>query len=247
MLRNSQGNYSFLKGGAAYSAGVIADDGYIVEHVRFTKPVPWKSGLDRAAAHLRSMGRPTAALCAVELRSPKPFTFPGFAEFNKPYREALEGMGLMVDSNNPIARTNVAPEGNAPAEPSLYAFAYTTPAADGRPSFVVSGAGEIDSGNPEDVVRRGETSREAMAEKARFVMSLIDGRVKGLGVTWQDVSVTNIYTVHSIDPLLRTEILPRIGTAELHGVVWYNTRPPVETIEFEVDVRGGTRESHLAG
>jgi hypothetical protein len=30
-------------------------------------------------------------------------------------------------------------------------------------------------------------------------------------------------------------------------VVWYNTRPPVETIEFEVDVRGGTRESHLAG
>jgi hypothetical protein len=246
MLRNSAGNFSFLKGGGAYSAGVVADDGYVVEHVRFTRPVPWKTALDRAGAHLKTAGRPASALCAVELRSPKPFTFPGFAEFNQPYREALEGMGLMVDGVNPIARTNVAPETDPPAEPCLYAFAYTAPAAGARRSFVVSGAGEIDSPNPEDVVRRGETSADAMAEKARFVMGMIDGRVNGLGVTWQDVTVTNVYTVHSIDPLVRSEILPRIGGAALHGVIWYNTRPPVETIEFEVDVRGGTRESYLS-
>ena len=247
MLHNSLGNFSFLRGGAAYSAGVVADDGFIVEHARFSKPVPWKAGLERVDAHLREAGRPAAALCAIELRSPKPFTFEGFKEFNDPYREALQSRGLMVEGVNPIARTNVAPEDQPPAEPSLYAFAYTVPAPGAVRSFVVSGAGEIaDGARPEDVVRRGETSAEAMLEKTRFVLGLVEGRLHALGATWQDVSVTNVYTVHDVDPLLRKEILPRIGAATLHGVTCYFTRPPVVTIEFEMDLRGGTREAYLS-
>src|SRR5438874_10654423 len=101
MLHNPLGNYSFLRGGGAYSAGVVADDGFTVDHVRFSKPVPWKTGLERMDAHLRDAGRPPAALCAIELRSPKPFTFEGFKDFNTPYREALESRGLMVDGLNP--------------------------------------------------------------------------------------------------------------------------------------------------
>lgn len=247
MLRNSQGNYAFLKGGGAYSAGAIADDGYIIEHVRFTTPVPWKAGLQRAEAHLRAGGRPAAALCGIELRSPKPFTFAGFGEFNTPYREALEAMGMMVDGANPVARTNVAPETGAPDEPALYAFAYTSPASGALRSFVVSGAGEIaDGAKPEDVVRRGETSGEALAEKARFVLDMVHVRLEALGATWHDVNVTNVYTVHYVNSLLRGEILPKIGPAALHGITWHNARPPVVTIEYEMDLRGGNRESYLA-
>src|SRR5947208_2224274 len=141
MLRNSSGNYSFLKGGGAYSAGVIADQGFAIDHVTFTGWVPWQAGLKRAAALLNAAGRPAAALCAVELRSPAPFSFAGFAEFNKPYREALETLELMVDGVNPVARTNVAPEVEPPGEPCLYAFSYTVPAGGAGRSFVVSGAG----------------------------------------------------------------------------------------------------------
>src|SRR6266852_8929075 len=40
-------------------------------------------------------------------------------------RALLTEWKLLVDGENPIARTNVAPLVGAPSEPSLYAFAYT--------------------------------------------------------------------------------------------------------------------------
>ncbi len=244
LLPNSRGGYSFLKGGASYSAGAIAANGFIIEHVRLARPVPWKAGFELVDAHLRAAGRPRAALCAIALRSPKPLSFAGFGEFNSGYVGVLKSWEILVDGVNPVARTNIAPELDPPAEPSLYSFAYTTPAERAPVSFAVAGAGEIPDGtlDPRDVVRAGETSPDALAEKTRFVLGLIEGRIHGLGATWDDVNVTNVYTVHDVGALLAAEILPRIGRAGQHGVTLHFSRPPIVSIEYEMDVRGGARE-----
>jgi hypothetical protein len=248
LLTNPRGNYSFLKGIGPYSAGVVASPGFAVEHVKLSRPVPWKAGFERVDAHLHSVGRSRHALCAMALRSPKPFSFAGFNEFNGRYVEVLKQWDVMVDGVNPVGRTNVAPEVGPPAEPSLYSFAYTVPAPHAAPSFVVAGAGELPEGSldPHDVVRGGETSHDALAVKARFVLGLMDGRVRGLGVSWDAVTVTNIYTVHDVNALLTAEILPRIGHARQHGVTWNYTRPPIVSIEYEMDLRGCGRELVIA-
>jgi hypothetical protein len=247
LLSNPRGGYSFLRGGSAYSAGAVADPGFAIEHVRLARAIPLAAGFALVDAHLRAAGRPRAALCAMALRSPEPFTFAGFKDFNGGYVEVLKSWDLMVDGINPVARTNVAPEVDPPAEPSLYWFAYTAPADGGARSFVVSGAGEMPegAGSPDDVVRRGETTPDAMAEKARCVLGLVEGRMRGLGAAWSDVTMTNIYTVHDVNALLVAEILPRIGPAGHHGVTWHYTRPPIVTIEFEMDLLGNVRQQNL--
>lgn len=224
-------------------------DGFVIEHVRLARTVPWKRGFELVDAHLSAMGRPRTALCSIALRSPKPMSFSGFKEFNAGYRDVLKSWELMVDGINPVARTNVAPEVDPPAEPSLYSFAYATPGTRTLPSFVVSGAGELPDGSSDlaDVIRAGETSGEGMAAKARFVLGLIEQRMESLGVSWEHVHVTNIYTVHDLNALLSTVLLPRMGRAGEHGATWYYSRPPIVSLEFEVDVRGGTREAIIKG
>ena len=246
LLSNTRGGYSFLRGGSAYSAGAVAAPGFAIEHVRLARATPLAAGFDLVDAHLRAAGRPRAALCAMALRSPEPFTFAGFKEFNGGYVEVLKSWDMMVDGINPVARTNVAPGLNPPPEPSLYSFAYTVP-GDGAGSFVASGAGEMPegAGSPDDVVRRGDISPDAMAEKARCVLGLVEGRMRGLGADWSDVTVTNIYSVHDVNALLAAEILPRIGPAGQHGVTWYYARPPIVTIEFEMDLLGRVRQQTL--
>jgi len=247
LLPNEKGGYSFLRGGKPYSAGVIAADGFAIEHVRLSTPVRWRAGFALVDAHLRDVGRPRAALCAIALRSPAPFTFDGFKEFNDGYVDVLKSWDILVDGVNPVARTNVAPEIQPPAEPSLYSFAYTTPSKSATPSFVVAGGGELPDGSfdPLDIVRRNETSSDALAAKAEFVLGLMEHRLRGLGASWSHVITTNIYTVYDINAMLATVVLPRIGAAAQHGVTWHYTRPPIVGIEYEMDVRGGTREIAL--
>ena len=240
LLPNPRGGYSFLRGISPYSAGVAASGDFAIKQVVLAGSVPWRAGLEQVDAQLKAAGRPRAALCAIALRSPKPFTFAGFNEFNAAYVDVLKSWGILVDGVNPIARTNVAPEVDAPPAPTLYSFAYTTPAKRAPISFVVAGAGELPEGSldPHDVVRRGETSPEALVAKTRFVLGLMESRLFGLGAKWDQVTATNIYTVHNVNALLASEILPRIGAAGRHGVIWHYTRPPIESIEYEMDLRG---------
>ena len=244
LIANLRGGYSFLQGGSAYSRGVAASEGFTMEHVRLERPVGWKAGFERIDAYLRAVGRPRGALCAIGLRSPEPYSFGGFTDFNGGYVEMLRAWEILVDGQNPVARTYVAPAWEPPAEPSLYSFAYTVPSESTRVSFVVAGAGELPEGSldPEEVVRRGETSADAMADKVRFVLDLMEGRLRGVGATWNDVTATNVYTVHDIAAMVSAEILPRIGRAVAHGVCWNYSRPPIVSIEFEMDVLGCARE-----
>jgi hypothetical protein len=244
LIENTRGNYSFLKGIAPYSAGVTAQAGFEIAHVRLPRYVPLRAGFDAIEAHLRRVGRPLQAMCGMELRSPKPFSFSGFNEFNAGYIDVLKKWNILLDGMNPVARTNVAPAVNPPAEPSLYGFSYTVPSTVNRKTFVVAGAGELPEGSlePRDVVRRGESTPPAIQEKIRFVMGLMEGRLRGLSVSWSDVTVSEIYTVHDIRPFLETELLKRQEEAGAHGVTWHYSRPPIESIEYEMDLRGCATE-----
>jgi hypothetical protein len=143
----------------------------------------------------------------------------------------------------------VAPEVRPPAEPSLYAFSYTVPssAAPTPPTFVVAGAGELVRGDlaPQAIVRAGETSTEAMQEKAAYVMSIMQARLAGLQAGWIDVTTVDIYTVQPIQPFLATTILEKLEQAAGHGVHWFYSRPPIIGLEFEMDMRGIRRELQL--
>lgn len=241
LIDHPTGNYRFLPGIAPYSCGVVSSPGFEIVHVTLRRPVPYREGFARIERHLSAAGRPKTALCAIELRSPKPFTFPDFAAFNRDYAAILESWGLFVDGVNPVARTNVAPSHLPPAEPVLYGFSYTADCErQAAPTFVVAGAGELPEGilAAEGIVAAGDTSPGAIAKKARFVMDLMEARLHGLGADWPAVTAIDIYTIHDITPLLPDVLLSRVGSASLHGLRWFPTRPPIEGIEYEMDLHG---------
>ena len=235
------GDYRFLPGIAPYSCGVVSAPGSEIVHVTLHRPIAYRRGFDVIERHLASEGRPRAALCGIELRSPCPFSFGGFAEFNAGYARILEGWGLFVDGVNPVARTNVAPEVDPPGEPVLYGFSYSRPCDPSLPpTFVVAGAGELPEGvlTTEGIVRAGDTSPEGIAAKATFVMDLMERRLRGLGGDWPAVTAIDIYTVHPVGRLLPEAILGRAGAAGTHGIRWFYSRPPIVGIEYEMDLRG---------
>ncbi len=240
----STGGYRFLPGITAFSSGTVAMPGYEIVHVTLGAPVPWRDGFARIDRHLRDHGRPRTALCGIELRSPAPFTFDGFAEFNEGYRALLAEWGILVGADNPIPRTNVAPVAAAPATPSLYAFAYTLPGATPAPTFIVAGAGEVRdrARGSEGIVRHGDTSPDGMREKARFVMGIMQDRLRALGAEWSRVTAIGVYTAESIHGFLLEDILRPAGPAAIHGVRWFPSRPPIRGLEFEMDLRGVARE-----
>ncbi len=244
LVENKQGNYSFLKGIAPYSAGVVAEAGFEIVHVRLSRSVPLRAGFDAVEAHLKRIERPLQAMCGMELRSPAPFSFAGFNQFNAGYIDLLKKWDILLAGINPVARTNIAPAVNAPKEPSLYGFSYTVPSKAARKTFVVAGAGELPEGSldPHDVIRRGESSAAAIREKAHFVMGLMEGRLGGLGVGWNDVTVSEIYTVHDVHPFVEAELLKRMERGGAHGLTWHYSRPPIESIEYEMDLRGCVTE-----
>jgi hypothetical protein len=234
------GGYRYVRGPFQYSAGVAAEPGFAIERVRFMRPVPIEEGFRRIEAHLTKVERPLTSFCACELRSPAPFTEQGFIDFNRIYVGTLERWGIFENEENPVARSNVCPEIDPPAEPSFEAFCYTVPdSGSSIPSFVVAGGAEAPEGPGdynERIIRLGDTSADAMAEKARYVLSAMEKRMAALGVAWKDVTTTQVYTVHDIHPLLADEIVKR-GAAP-GGVSWYFARPPVEGLDYEMDVRG---------
>jgi hypothetical protein len=247
-IENRPGGYSFLKGISPYSGGVAALPGFEIVHVRLERSVPLEPGFAAIDRYLESERRPRHALCAVELRSPRPFTFQGFQDFNQGYVSILQRWGLLLEDANPVARTNVAPHLLAPSEPVVYGFSVTVAAEDAPASFVIAGSGELPEGSldPHDVVRRGETSTDALREKARFVLKLMSARLAGLDASWKQVTSTQIYTVHDIHPYLEPEILTTMRDAALLGIHWHYARPPIESIEYEMDLRGCRREVILA-
>ena len=181
------------------------------------------------------MGRRKTALCACELRSPRPFSFAGFGEFNRGYVAVLEEWGLFRDGRNAVARSNVAPEIDPPAEPSFHAFSYTVPATHEARDFVVAGSGEWPEGGrfPEDIV-------PGLRNKVVWVLDKMEERMRGLGgFGFSQASAVQVYTVRRFPMEL---VAQRAGSA----VAWHYCRPPIEGLEFEMDVRAISLERRLA-
>jgi len=233
------GGYRYILGGFQFSGGVAASSGYEIKRCRFRAPVPLMEGFARIEAVIRAAGRPLTAFCACELRSPGQFTDQGFRAFNESYVVTLGKWSVYSDNVNPVARSNVCPEIDPPAEPGFHAFSFTVPAAaDAAPSFVISGSAEaraIDASYPERIIRYGETSPDAMREKAHFVLEEITRRLGLFGVGWRDTTASQVYTIRDIYPFFADEIVRR-GAAHA-GINWHFTRPPVRDLEFEVDCR----------
>ena len=234
------GGYRFIPGVFQYSGGVAAQPGYRIVRVRLSRPVPLVEGFRLIESTLRSGGRPLAAFCACELRSPAPFTEAGFRTFNELYAGQLKDWGIYDGSVNPVARSNVCPVIHPPREPSLYAFSFTERHAGDSCTFVVAGSAEAPEGKPnyrDFIVRRGEISPAALREKARFVLDAAMGaRLSALGFGWAHTSATQVYTVHDLHPFLAEEIVSR-GAAD-SGLTWHYCRPPVVDLEYEMDCRG---------
>jgi hypothetical protein len=232
------GGYRYIPGVFQYSAGVGALDGFQVERVTFQNPVQLGDGFAFIERYLTDQCVPLVAFCACELRSPAPFTDAGFISFNRHYCGTLERWGVMKDDKNPVARSNVCPEVDKPAEPSFHAFCFAREVPGASGSFVIAGSGEAEEGHAsyrERTVRFGDTSPSGLREKGVFVLERMEQRMAALGVTWSDTTAAQVYTVYDLHPFLQDEIVRR-GAAR-HGLTWHLARPPVQGLDYEMDCR----------
>jgi hypothetical protein len=239
IVRFAEGGYRYLRGVFQYSAGVAAEPGFRIERAWLAHPLPLADGFAAIESHLSSRGRPLAALCACELRSPAPFTEAQFEQFNRAYVGTLERWGIYRDGQNPIARTNVCPVLQPPLVPALSAFSYTVKSGDApAESFVIAGGGEAPEGKPnyrDYIVRRGDSSLAGLREKIRYVVKEMERRLAALGYSWRDAAHTQAYSAHDIGPLVLEEFMQR-GAAPA-GLTWHYCRPPIVELDFEMDLR----------
>ncbi len=239
VLQFQAGGYRFISGVFQYSGGVAAEPGFAIQHVAFREPLPLVEGFAAAERIITAAGRPLTAFCACELRSPAPFTEQGFKDFNLIYVGTLSRWGIYDGKTNPVARSNVCPPIDPPREPSMHAFSFTQVSPGAAPTFVISGSGEAPEGAGtyfERTIRRGDTSPEAMREKAHWVLGEMERRLGLLGFGWRDTTGVQVYTVQDIHPFMADEIVRR-GAAR-HGIAWHFCRPPVVDLEYEMDCRG---------
>ena len=234
------GGYRYIRGPFQYSGGVAAQPSHAIERVRFRERPAINDGFQAIEAYLTGLGRPLTAFCACELRSPAPFTEEGFIAFNRVYVGTLERWSIFKDDDNPVARSNVCPEIDPPAEPVFHAFSYTVPAAEagGAINFVNAGsadARESAAAGESRVIRPGDTTADGMRAKARHVLDTQEERLAAFGAGWADATATQVYSVHDIHAVLENDIQTR-GAAPA-GLTWFHARPPVEGLDYEMDVR----------
>jgi hypothetical protein len=242
------GNYRFIPAVFQYSNGATADPGFEIERVRFARLLPLAEGFAKAAQYIRGAGRPLTSFCACELRSPAAFTEAGFLAFNQHYVKTLAEWGLFEGAVNPVARSNVCPEIDAPAEPSFYAFSFTRQiqgtATTTAPSFVIAGGADARGGSgsyPERIVRYRDLSPDGLKEKVGFTVREMERRLDALGFGWKDTTGVQAYTVHDFHPVMADELVRR--GAMRFGLTWHFARPPVVDLEYEMDCRRVTRET----
>jgi hypothetical protein len=247
-IENAAGGYEFIPGAPFASNGVIASSGMTIERGVFAEPILLAEGFEAARRYLDRAGRPLEALCGFDLRLPTTRTLADFLAFNGEYLAQLDAWELLQDGSSPLARTNVAPVSGAPSQPAVLAFSYTVDSRLTGETFVVSGAAEVpdNAAGPQDVVRLGETTADALLEKLRFVVGAVADRVGALGTQWDNAVAVHFYTAHDLAFSLVREVLSERGIFPVHGITWHDAAPPIDLLELEVDVRRYGREITIA-
>ena len=231
------GGYRFIPAVFQYSGGVAAEPGFRVERFTFRKPVPLATGLS-AESVIKAQGRPLTSFCACELRSPQPFSDQGFREFNELYVQTLTQWGIYDGGINPVARSNVCPEIDPPAEPSFHAFAFTVPANASTPRSSCPAAARRARAGRHTASGRFAMARPTMQRSRKKPCTCLArwSAGSGLGQSWATTTATQVYTVHNLYPFFGQEIVRR-GAAHA-GLTWHLCRPPVRGLEYEMDCRG---------
>jgi len=247
LMDHAEGGYRFIPGSRFAAHAVLAADGMSIERAVFSAPIAWPEGFDAVKDQLARWNRPIEAICGIEIRMPAPLEFEDFRTLNDGYLAQLDSWGVLRDGESPFARTNVAPSHSSLTGPSIAAFSFTVEGASSVvPTFLLSGAAEVPLGAPypEGVVRRGETSPDAMLEKARTVAGLVDGHMRDLGVSWDPSVDVHLYAAHDIAFATAREVLTEIGAVPQQGVIWHDAAPPTVDITLEIDLRRYARQ-HL--
>jgi hypothetical protein len=238
------GNYRFIPAVFQYSSGAAADPGFEIERVRFDRLLPLTEGFAQVAKYIEAAGRPLTSFCACELRSPAAFTEDGFRAFNQHYVKTLAQWGLFDGTTNPVARSNVCPEIDPPAEPSFYAFSFTRPSQNTTPTFVIAGGAETRGGSgsyPERIVRYRDVSPEGLKEKVQRTVNEMENRLETFGFGWKDTTAAQAYSIRNFHPIVADELVRR--GAMRSGLTWHFARPPVVDLEYEMDCRRVMRET----
>ena len=153
-------------------------------------------------------------------------------------------LGDLPRRSQPGGALECLPRDRPAGETVLYAFSYTVPAAGlpGRfsPPAAVKPRGSVPTPSKSSATRH---LARGLRDKARFVLGAMEPRMAALGHSWADVTATQLYTIFDIYPPLADEFLRRAAMPA--GLTWHYARPPVQGLDYEVDVRGVSREMVL--
>jgi hypothetical protein len=238
VIEFKEGGFAYLRGRALpFSNGVIALNGHVFTRVRLRNIHPLAEGLEITAEWIKSQNRPLASLAACELRSPAPMSRSNFVAFNDHYISLLRSNGFAANGAFPIARSNMALQFKPPSSNTLFAFTYATPfvpaVETSSRDFLISGKPET-AEDPPSIIAMGDVSPAGLIAKSTYVIQELRRRVDLLGGRWKDITGAQIYTVHSLNPVLdglRSNGLTSVGLTLFPGY------PPIIGLDFEIDVR----------
>lgn len=224
--------YRCMPGPLQCARGVAAEPGHEIHRVRFLTARSLDAGFEKIRTWLHERHLPLTALCGCEFRIPDALA--GRADdpavaghpFNSRYLQVLEQWGIVQDGFNPVARSQVVPELSPPVEPAFYAFSYVEPSAGSRPTFVLAGSSE-------GAVY--SAANEALGDTVNQVMDELEYRMRGLAMSWTDVTAAQIYSIHNTHTLVKRVFASR--QIEIPGLKWNLCRSPLAGMEFEMDCR----------
>jgi hypothetical protein len=235
-ILHATGSYRYLPAISAYSSGIAVEPDHAILGLSFAHAIPLAEGFRSIDRELEARGLPSQALAGVQLRSPAVMSPAVFAEFNATYLELLDVRGLLVDGSSPLSRTNVVPVSGAPDEAALHTAFVVVPSAGSSGDLVAAGSGEARGGlDPEHITAYGDTSPAGLRAKADVVIDIMLERLEALGGDGHSPTEINVYTAYDVAELadIMDTRLPAVRWRGLHA---YATRPPVDHIDFEMDV-----------
>ena len=242
------GGYRYIPYAFQYSGGVEALAGHQIERVEFARPLPLAAGFAWIEQYLGRQGVPLVGLLCLRaalagavhrsrLHRVQPSVHRDAAALGRDEeRQTTTRWRAATSSRRCTSRPNRASTRSAsPARPTARRARSSSPAAARQAT--------VPAPYRERIVRYGDTSPDAMRDKAVFVLGRMEERMAVLGKTWADTTATQVYAVHDLHSYLADEIVQR-GAAQ-HGLIWHFARPPVEGLEYEMDCRSVPVEHHV--